>query len=145
MRHDFDNASPVEVEEEEEEEDSNISGHLVHSQSDVDPKKVLEQNGINISEQASGATAGGDGETKTQGSASDTISSNQLAMEIDSLGAFPSEDVASSASIVSTSAQPTTTTEVVSRTRLPSFSSIIGGSPKQVTFVLLCCHVYVPL
>ncbi len=52
-------------------------------------------------------------------------SSRQLAMEIDSLGPFPLD--APSATVPTSEPEPTTGD---TRTRLPSFSSIIGGSPK---------------
>ena len=105
----------------------------------MDPKKVLEQNGINITstDNASDAPSGGavasvDPESKVTPS---DVSSSQLALEIDSLGPFPMEQstTATSADAVPvTSAMPP---EDTTRTRLPSFSSIIGGSPKPVEAV----------
>ena len=108
----------------------------------MDPKKVLEQNGINISstdnandvpsgDAAAAAAVGSD----TKVTPSD-VSSSQLALEIDSLGPFPIEQSAttatSSGAVPVTSAMPL---EDTTRTRLPSFSSIIGGSPKPVEAV----------
>jgi hypothetical protein len=96
----------------------------------VDPKNVLEQNGIHINTSSTatdgetGIASAADAESNEKPSSSTNkslnVASSQLAMEIDSLGPFPME-------------QPSTTAAsgvTEGRTRLPSFSSIIGGSPK---------------
>lgn len=107
---------------------------------DVDPKKVLEQNGINISNTDNANDAPSVDDAVTVGSdikvTPSNVSSSQLALEIDSLGPFPMEQ-----STVATSSGPVPVTpamppEDTTRTRLPSFSSIIGGSPKPVEAVV---------
>ena len=107
---------------------------------EVDPKKVLEQNGINISGTDNANDAPSGNAAAVVGSDAKVtpsdVSSSQLALEIDSLGPFPIEQ--SSTTATSSGAVPVTSAmplEDTTRTRLPSFSSIIGGSPKPVEAV----------
>ena len=127
-----DRTKDEEAEDDEGEEAEGASASLLHQ--DVDPEKVLEQNGINISSTDNASDApGGDAAVAARSDAKVTpsdVSSSQLALEIDSLGPFPMDQGTTSAGGVPvTSAMPP---EDTTRTRLPSFSSIIGGSPKPV-------------
>ena len=124
--------SPVSV---SQEEDSNLSASNIVSSShpnldhsDIDPKKVLEQNGINIS-QCSEDPEGENSCTPSEKAAALNVSTSDLAMEIDSLGPFPPSGVVVTVPS-STPTGPYPVEEHQQRTRLPSFSSIIGGSPK---------------
>ena len=105
-----DNEGGNEMNEDNDDEEEDME------EDEVDPKQVLEQNGIDI-------TCEGTHKEQTSFGKTSNIPSNDLAMEIDSL-------VPTLTSGEDDSGRNYPTKPI---TRLPSFSSIIAGSPKTST------------
>jgi len=105
-------------EEEEEVDDEDDGGHAGRGQTalaaDVDPKRVLEQHGIAVDEEAQL-------QPPVTSVSLTNVSSAELAKEIDSLGPFPT----------STDPPGVSVEPIEHRTPLPSFSSFMGGGQKQ--------------
>ena len=114
---------------------STSSREILNQSVDIDPKKVLEQHGINISSCVEEPEVG----PSTCGKKTLNVSTSDLAMEIDALGPFPPQGDPGNATGSMEESFPQ------SRTRLPSFSSIIGGSPKTDELVSSSASIMVPV